>query len=71
MRDQGYTPREIEDTVDVTNEDANYLLRRSVTRLIFKQKNMNLLPKTFDSWRKFVKIRKLVRHITRNMENYL
>lgn len=73
LRDQAYTPSEVSDISDWAKGRTRELLARSVARLqhYSKSTDLYLKPKMFDRWKMFVKIRKLVRYLLRNMENKL
>ena len=63
MADEGFTNYQVEDVTQRATQKSNELLARSIARL----KHWNgtddyLKPKMFDRWRRFVKMRKIVRH---------
>lgn len=73
LQDQGYTPTEISTIQGWAKGRARELLQRSIARMrhYTTDKDLYLKPKMFDRWRMFVKQRKLVAYLLRNMENKL
>lgn len=73
MRDEGFVKHQIDDEVQRAKERAQEYLSRSIARIQHntRDQDLYLLPKMFDRWRQFVKLRKLVGWILRNMENKL
>ena len=73
MKEQAYTPIEIEKACQISDNRSKELLARSIARIqhnTFKE-DKYLKPKMFDRWKMWVKIRKLVRYILTNTENKL
>ena len=72
MQHEGFDPKQVEDEMERANKKSNELLARSIARW---QKGVEddayLMPKMFDRWKYFVKMRKLVRWTLNNMENRL
>lgn len=73
MAEQAYTPKEIEQAVETSQNQINEHLARSISRMkhYTQQDDLYLKPKMFDRWKYFVKMRKLMRYILRNVENKL
>ena len=74
MNDEGFEKHQIEDETESAKQKSNELIARAVAR--WKCANVDeddsyLLPKMFDRWREFVRLRKLVGWILSNMENRL
>lgn len=70
---QGYTRKEIDEVKIAVEAKAKESLARVIQRMrhFTKVGDAYLLPKMFDRWRMFVKIRKLVGYLLRNLENKL
>lgn len=64
MDQQGYTSKEIEVISDKCKDRSKELIARAVARMkaYHTEDDAYLLPKMFDRWRTFIKIRKLVKH---------
>lgn len=73
MADQAYTPKEIEQAVEISQNNVNEHLQRTISRIkhYTQHDDLYLKPKMFDRWKLYVKMRKLMRYILRNVENRL
>lgn len=73
MKDQGYTKHEIDQATELSKECATTLLRRSVARMnhYTEREELYLKPKMFDRWCLYIKMKRLVRYLLKNMENKL
>ena len=72
MHDEGYEKHEVDDEANKADKRSLELMARAIARWKHGEENDKyLLPKMFDRWRQFVKMRKLVGFILRNMENRL
>ena len=73
MKDQGYTEPEVEIISKQCMDRSKELMARAVARMKHYQEedDLYLVPKMFDRWRFFVKMRKLTKHWLNYIENRL
>lgn len=62
MRKEGYTEDEVWYATDSSRKRANYLLSKSIGRMKHYNEEKYVIPKMFDRWRFYVKMRKLAKH---------
>ena len=62
MKDEGYTDKEIKESIAQGKKDLDNLMLRTVRRLQHFNKDLYCRPKYFDRWRMWVYYRKAFRY---------